>query len=85
MEAAVFRLRTAGGLHIEALRQLPGISLRAVCDSHGPTLQRAQAEYEIPFAYEDYGQLLCRHEIDVAAVCTMPNSHREIVTARAGE
>ena len=81
MRAAVFGCGQQGQLHIAALRRLPGISVVAICDRHGPTLERVQTEYEVPFAYEDYGHLLARHEIDIAAVCTMPDSHREVVTA----
>jgi predicted dehydrogenase len=81
VQAAVFGCGQQGQLHIAALSRLPGISLQAICDSHGPTLQRVRAQYEVAFAYEDYRQLLSQHEIDLAAVCTMPDSHCEIVTA----
>jgi predicted dehydrogenase len=61
MRAAVFGCGQQGQLHIAALRRLPGISLEAICDTHGPTLERVRTEYEVRFAYEDYGKLLALH------------------------
>ncbi len=81
MHVAVFGCGQQGRLHIDALSRIPGVSVRAICDRDGPTLQLVQEQHKIPFAYEDYRDLLSRQEIDLAVICTMPDTHEEIVTA----
>ncbi len=69
----------AGGIfptHAEALQNIPGVELTAVCDVDG-TQARAQAErFDIPLATEDVRELLGRN-LDAVFVLTPPRLHAE--------
>ena len=73
-----------GQLHIEVLQQVPGFSVRAVCDLDAPALEQVRSRYAIPHAFSDFRQLLAQHKIDLVVVCTMPNSHCDVVVAALG-
>lgn len=73
---AIFRDHFVGCQSLPALCRVVGI---AEVDERRRTA--ATERYFIPFACEDYRELLQRHDVDVVNVCTPPHLHEEIVIA----
>jgi predicted dehydrogenase len=66
--------------HAEAYAQLaPRARLVAVAEVDEGKLQRAVAQYAIPFACRDHRQLLEREDVAIVTVCTPPCFHEQIV------
>src|SRR4028118_1446182 len=63
--------------HFSALRLLPHVEVRAICDmNRGRAEQFAKAK-GIPSAYADLGKMLSCEQLDVVHVLTPPNIHFE--------
>ena len=63
--------------HFSALRLLPHVEVRAICDmNRGRAEQFAEAK-GIPSAYADLGKMLSCEQLDVVHVLTPPNIHFE--------
>lgn len=70
-----------GDFHLQAFGELPDVEVVAVCDVD---LERADAlgrRYGVDARYASHEELLGRHELDLVTVCTMPDTHLEIVGA----
>jgi UDP-N-acetyl-2-amino-2-deoxyglucuronate dehydrogenase len=78
IEAAVIGCGVQGQLHLGALGILDGVRVRAVCDVDTTALRAAQERFEVPHAYSTYERLFQREAIDLACICTMPNTHKAI-------
>lgn len=68
-----------GRLHVDSLRAVPGAEVVAVCDRDRARADAVAAELGVAATHDDHRELLARHELDLVTVCTMPDSHREIV------
>jgi predicted dehydrogenase len=68
-----------GRLHVECLNRIPGVAVIAVCDRDPARAAALAADHGIPATYERHAEMLERHELDLVTVCTMPDTHREIV------
>ena len=69
-----------GRAHVESLRKLPDVRIVAVCDLNDVRAAEVAALHDVPSSYSDYRDLLAGEpELDLATVCTMPDTHREIV------
>lgn len=66
--------------HLEALRQTPDVTLRAIADIDVHKGQRLAAEYGCHF-YSDYQEMLGDVTLDVVHVCTPHAVHKPMVIA----
>ncbi len=76
------------GAHIEALKQIPGVSVTAVCSRRELNEAEISAQYGIPLkAYRNYDEMLADPSIHVIDICTPHPFHAEqaIAAARAGK
>lgn len=64
-----------GSDHAAALRAVPGLKLRAICDRNGDRLAAALQESPGTRAAEDVGDLLADPDVEVVVVSTPPNTH----------
>jgi len=67
-----------GKSHIEAIKQVAGLELAAVCDVRPSVAKAAAQEYLIPKYYTDYKKLFAKEKLDAAAIITPPDSHARI-------
>jgi predicted dehydrogenase len=66
--------------HAIACNSLAGrVRLLGIADINEAQLQKASAQYAIPFAAADYRSLFDRRDIDVITVCTPPVLHERVV------
>jgi len=82
MRAAVIGTGFQGRLHVESLAAIDGVDVVAVADLDESRAAEVAREYGIGGVYGGYRALLeAEAPLDVVTVCTMPNTHREIVLA----
>jgi predicted dehydrogenase len=67
--------------HAGAYSRTPGIELTALCDIDGDKLNRYTEKYRVPGRYSDFVQMLDRESLDILSVCTLSETHLEIVRA----
>lgn len=77
----------ANFLHLPIYRQLGGAEIVAACDVNEQQLDRVCREYNIPFRYTNYKDLLKRDDIDAVDVCLHNNLHAPVTVdaLRAGK
>ena len=61
--------------HRAALRALPDVELRAICDLRRSAAERFAVAHGVPGVYDDLGEMLAREDLDVVHVLTPPNAH----------
>ncbi len=67
-----------GVSHIEALRRIGFVELRAVADVNFELAKRKAEEFSIPYCYSDIDQLIQDSEIDAIHNCTPNYLHMEV-------
>ncbi|PGQ60059.1 oxidoreductase, partial [Bacillus cereus] len=67
LNAAIIGCGAIHQCHVEALRQIPGVVLRAVVDIEKDKGLGLSAEYNCHF-YQDYREMLCDVTIDVVHI-----------------
>jgi UDP-N-acetyl-2-amino-2-deoxyglucuronate dehydrogenase len=72
--------------HFDAIANVPGLRLSAVCDVDDSRARTASAERGVP-AFTDYGEMLRKAACDVVAICTPSGLHsgQGVLAARAGK
>ena len=66
--------------HINALRQIPGVALRALVDIDSVKGLALAKDYQCRF-YQDYREMLLDEHIDVVHICTPHYLHRPMILA----
>lgn len=66
--------------HVDALRQTPGVALRALVDIDKDKGLALSAQYHCSF-YQDYREMLCDTTIDVVHICTPHYLHKPMILA----
>lgn len=52
-----------------------------IADLDPMKLRHATSRFFLPYAYEDYRELLARDDVDIVAICTPPCAHEELAVA----
>jgi predicted dehydrogenase len=71
----------ASATHVPALKSSAAYELRAVCTSRRASAAAAKRIFDVPFACDDYADLIARPEIDLVVVAVRVPRHFEIVSA----
>lgn len=66
-----------GVAHIEAFRQVPGVTIAAVCSAREGRAREIAARFAIPLATADYRDLL-RADLDTVVIATPPALHLQM-------
>ena len=66
--------------HVNAIRQLPGVTLRALADIDSERGLKLAMAYQCRF-YQDYREMLLDDEIDVVHICTPHFEHKSMILA----
>ncbi|MFP2467069.1 Gfo/Idh/MocA family protein [Pseudescherichia vulneris] len=80
LNAAIIGCGAIHQCHVEALRQIPGVTLRALVDTEKDKGLALSAEYHCHF-YQDYREMLCDVSIDVVHICTPHYLHKPMILA----
>jgi predicted dehydrogenase len=79
MRVAVVGCGAQGTVHLDAYRVIEGVEVVAVCDLDPERLEVARAATGAqPFA--SHGDLLANADAELVSVCTMPATHRGVVS-----
>src|SRR5207302_1106951 len=68
-------------VHMPAMRADSGIEVVAICSAQRARAEAAAKEWGIPFATDDYRELIDRDAVELVDVCTPPESHAEMTIA----
>jgi len=80
LNAAIIGCGAIHTCHVEALRQTPGVALRAVVDVNKDKGLALSAGYGCHF-YQDYREMLCDVAIDAVHICTPHYLHKPMILA----
>ena len=83
VRAAVIGLGRHGLRHVQALQQIDGVQLTAVCDSRAERLAEVSKDHSGIRPYADWKQLLESEDLDLVSVVTNGPSHAPISIAAA--
>lgn len=67
--------------HLEALRRLPGVALRAVVSRDAAKAQHCAGRFGVPESGDDLAALLARADVQAVVVATPDDTHEAIATA----
>jgi predicted dehydrogenase len=65
--------------HINAYRQLPGVEILALSRRNAEALKAARSQWDVPYTYLDYRDLLAMDEIDAVSIVTPTDTHFRII------
>lgn len=80
LNTAVIGAGAIHGCHINALRQIPGVALRALVDIESVKGLKLAMGYQCRF-YQDYREMLLDDAIDVVHICTPHVEHKPMIPA----
>lgn len=75
LRVGVLGAGTHADWHARILRKIPGVALRAVCDTELPKANELRQRWGIPHAYRSLDRMLESGELDVVHVVTPPQFH----------
>ncbi len=87
VSADIIRVGIVGAGHIANQRHIPnfreaGAEVLAIADAFAGRAARLAKKWEVPYAFDDYRQLLALPELDAVSVCVPPFMHEKVaVTA----
>ena len=64
--------------HIPALIGLPEIELAAICTQHKHSAEISSKTFNIPFAFDDYREMIEREDLDMIGVSVRVPKHHAI-------
>ncbi|MBI3945619.1 MAG: Gfo/Idh/MocA family oxidoreductase [Armatimonadetes bacterium] len=67
--------------HIPLLRQIPGVTLRAVCNRRPESTRRVAQEFGIPLTFGRWEELVASDEMDAVVIGTWPYLHCPVTVA----
>ncbi|MDQ1266296.1 MAG: Gfo/Idh/MocA family oxidoreductase [Bacteroidota bacterium] len=71
----------AQNFHIPILKNLPSVSLLAICDRNKSKSRSVAEKYEVPYICHDFEELLDIEGLEAVDICTSTDSHCEIAVA----
>ena len=77
-----------GKLHAENLTtHIPHVELVALADTKPTLAKRVADDFNIPYYFDDYHQIIDHPEIDAVIICSPTNTHAQIIqeTSSAGK
>lgn len=80
LNTAVIGAGAIHGCHVNALRQLPNVALRALADIDSVKGLKLALGYQCRF-YQDYRGMLLDDAIDVVHICTPHFEHKSMILA----
>ncbi|MDE4082524.1 MULTISPECIES: Gfo/Idh/MocA family protein [Enterobacter cloacae complex] len=80
LNAAIIGAGAIHGCHVNALRQLPNVALRALVDTDSVKGLTLAMNYRCRF-YQDYREMLLDESIDVVHICTPHFEHKNMILA----
>jgi predicted dehydrogenase len=80
VRAGVIGCGYQGTLHLEALAEIEGVEIVAIADLDEARLAAVGERFQVVHRHTDAAALL-GEELDLVSVCTMPDTHRELVVA----
>ncbi len=69
--------------HIQAWREVEGVQITAVCDTHAERAEAFVREFGVEQAYYDAERMLREANLDFIDIITQPDSHRSLVELAA--
>jgi predicted dehydrogenase len=80
MRVGVIGCGFQGRLHVEALSAIEEVEVVAVADLSAERAEALGEAFGVPHRYRDARQLMS-HDLELISICTMPDSHRDLVLA----
>ncbi len=76
----------ARSVHIPNYQKIPGVEVVACCDVIEETAKSASVQFNIPYYFSDYNEMLEKVPLDVVSVCTPNFMHKDptIAALKAG-
>lgn len=65
-----------GGMHGSRLLKLPGVTLRAICDSRRLAARSLAEKLGVPHHYTSFDRMLAEQKLDALYICLPPFAHR---------
>ena len=69
------------GVHVPALRRVPGVQVVAICGAQLTRAREAAAALDIPIASDDYRELFFSGDIDAVTLAAPPHLHHPMALA----
>ena len=83
MRVAVVGIGGIGRVHVEQLGRVKEAQIVAVADLDQARASKVQADYKVPKAYADYGEMMDKEKPEAVFICTPPSVHLDPVKAAA--
>ena len=71
--------RTYTATHMGAYRRVRSTQVVAVCDKDVQKAEACRSKWGISRSYTDYRELLKKEDVDIVSICTLPDSHTQII------
>ncbi len=82
LKYAVVGCGNFGNIHLESLSLIRGVEVVALCDTHIEMCEERKEQYNLDCnCYSDYKEMLEKEEIDIVAVATSDQTHKDITVA----
>ena len=78
MKAAIVGCGQIAGVHIQAVRRLPGIEVAAVCDTNMHRAEQVAARFAVPQRFTNVEDMLERVRPDVVHITSPPATHLSV-------
>ncbi|RMH59203.1 MAG: gfo/Idh/MocA family oxidoreductase [Bacteroidetes bacterium] len=75
IQVAVIGSGFMGAAHIEGLRRVPGVRIKAISSIDRPRARELADQFEIPVVYDDWEAILADEDIEAVHNCTPNNLH----------
>ena len=67
--------------HIRGYAEIPNAEIIAVADVNSDRVREAAAEFDVPYYYTDYREMLKRHPMDIVSLALPPSANRDVAIA----
>ncbi len=67
--------------HIQNYAEIPEAKITAIADVNPDSVQKAAADFGVPYHYTDYREMLKRHPLDIVSLALPPSANRDAAVA----